>query len=389
MANNSRNNQGTGFVNFNELLNANQGAGKRMGQAVAGGLQSQADATRANLAKQKDEYDAKFGAAQAVWSNVSNLANQLAGYGNSQNWTGIAQANNPDLTQLGKDFKNYRYTGPTSYSDEGGLKAQADSASSAGRLANTAQGQQSLLKQYVGGQDYNQGQSQFDQALMNKYGRGDISQAKKGLTGLNEQVKSSALGAANNAQSFNRSIGNQQVDLWKQLQGSLGSDAEITDKSVIGQANKQGRTFESNADKLKALFDNISVGATPEKMQADILSGKIDPALIDSLNDYSDKNLLDENYYSHEGANYNKNQLQDLYSLFAGSNAKIPTGGRYFKGDQQKAAENLAKFLGNDQNAIDSIVNNKYDTNVFDPTRQIDSYNKIKSNLANFVLCGA
>lgn len=359
MANN-RNNQGTGFTNFNDILNANQGSGQRMGQAVAGGLESQANAVNQNLGQQQGEFNTGYNKAQTDWNNQSALASRLAeqGTANTQtpdaNWQNIAgqTGDTTDYTKAGNDFRNFNYTGPTGFKNATGLQAQAQSAAQAGNLANTAQGQQQLLRQYVGGNGYNQGQSQFDQALLNKYGHNDINQAKKGLSGINQQANTAITNASQAAQTEGNLIKGQQQDYGKQINNALrvgSSDftgGTGTGLLGAGEANKAATTADiARTQQLLATGTGGSKNIDPstysqhDKDLLNNLAQNWQGYGVDTNKDYYNY-APDQQYLDTTSAPQALSGVQNI------ANQMSVNGNYLLDPTQQKAATNLSSFLG-------------------------------------------
>ena len=231
----TRDNQGTGFVNYNDILNANQGAGQAEGQAVAAGLQSQGNAVNQNLQGQQSAYNTAAQGAQNQFNNQTQYASQLAAASQSPDSTAVNSVTPGTGAQNVSQLQAVNYTGPTSLKDVTGLQSQAQAASQAGASANSTGGQQQLLKQYVGGQGYTQGENQFDQALLSKYGRGAVNTAAKNLTGLNQQANTAASNAQTQAQQAaaqDTSAKNQYIS---QIQGGQQSLQNIGAQNTAAQ----------------------------------------------------------------------------------------------------------------------------------------------------------
>lgn len=345
MANN-RNNQGTGFVNYDDILNANQTSGKRMGQAVAGGLQSQAQSVNQSLQDQQNEFNQGIQNSQNEWSNTSALADQLANYGTSGNWDAVANAStdangNPvDFGAAGNNFRNYNYNGPTGLKNASGLQTQAQSASEAGRLAGSAQGQQQLLGQYVGGQNYNQGQSQFDQALLNKYGRGDINQARRGLTGLAQQANNAVSGAQSAATNQANLISAQKEDNLKKINNSLYGGTATGGSGTSGGILSLGEQNKANeVSDIQRIRDLITPGKIDPSKYTDA-----DKALLAGMGNRFQNYGVDtarQYYYTPDKNDDMQRALLGVRNIATDFNVN---GNYLLDGNERKAADNLAGF---------------------------------------------
>lgn len=341
---NNRNNKGTNFTNYGDILRANQQSGQRMGGAVAGGLESQAQAVNQDLAQQQQQFQQKFQNSQQDWSNQSALANQLAGLGSQQDWSGIANINNPDMTQAGKNFRNYSYTGPTGLKNASGLQAQAQSATQAGQSAANTQGQQQLLGQYVGGRNYTQGQSQFDQALLNKYGRGQIAQAQKGLAGLGEKVNTAAIGAGTAADLQSKNIQNSKESASKSLLdylrgGTTAYTAQDPNRVGILGIGEKGKAAEEKdiLDLNNALAKDPSDYNDRDKQ---LLAG-----IADRFTNRYGINTAKDFYYTQRAGDI-ANAKEGVKQIGSALNVD---GTYLLTPEQQAAATALAKFTGNQQ----------------------------------------
>lgn len=364
MATNARNNQGTGFTNYNDILNANQTSGQREGQAVAGGLQSQADAVNQNLSGQQSQFNTDLGTAQNQWDNVSALGDQLAKNATAGNNSAVgattdASGNPIDYSAAGNNLRSYTYNGPNGLKDANGLQAQAQSAASQGQLAGTSQGQQQLLGQYVGGHGYTQGQSSFDQALLDKYGGSDINQAKKSLVGLGDQANSAITGAANQAGTQNSLVNSQKQDIQNKLITALGTGTDGT--GILGQGATAKNALSTQVSNLQALLDPH----TPDSTRQDIMNNQGGQDLLNNAGTLLGQwgvgtdvggDLSKEKYFT----NYN-----DQNSLNASANGltdilgglKSQGIGNYLLDDTDKAAaNNLNSFIGNAPISADSYA---------------------------------
>jgi hypothetical protein len=374
---NTRNNQGTGFVNFNDILNNNAQSGTAMGNAVAGGLQSQGQAVNDSLKNKQNEFNTGIQDVQSKWNNVSGLADQLASSNTDTQAKTTDENGNPiNYNSAGQNFANFSYNGPKELSNAQGLQAQATSAANTGALAGTTQGQQQLLRQYVGGANYTPGQTQFDQALLNKYGNSQINQAARGLNGLGSQVQSAAQNAQQQATTTQNLINNQkQADL-QTITASLGNENAGT--GVLGTAQNAGNDFTKNARSLNTILSALQGGQTGiTNLKAQIAAGTVDPSVLKDISKYgnfdvsslngatdSNGNIINskDGIYYKNGSNFNLDQLSPFLKQYT-LNAAMPSGGLLFSGNQQQAANNLANFLHPEQQATYKSLN----TNVFDP----------------------
>lgn len=358
----NRNNQGTGFVNFNDVLKANAQSGANMGQKVAQGLESQANAVNSNLNQQQQDFQNKLGQSQQNWSNTSQLANQLATLGTNQDWSGIAGLQSPDFEKAGTDFNNYNYNGPTGLKDTSGLQSQAQSASQLGRLAGTSQGQKQLLGQFVGGRNYTPGFSSFDQALLSKYGQAPIYQAKQGLNNISNQIQSQSNAAQNSASSEKNLENNQKSDYTQKINNALSNPDKGTGILNIGDQNAKNSLDE--IAKIRQYISGVDQQNNPINARdySDISSN-----LSSLLGKYGVDTSKQFNY-SQNGKDFNGNSYNDDFKTTLANiagNIKAPSGGYLLDPNQTKAATNLASFTGNK----------------FDPNQLVDQSKEYVNNL--------
>ena len=118
--------QGTGFTDYNTLLNANQASGTASGQAVAGGLQAQGQAVQNDLSNQQNTFNNKLNTSQNQWGNLDTQGQNLINTAGAGNYTGTdANGNAIDPTALGSQIKSYNYTGPTGLTNANQLQTNA------------------------------------------------------------------------------------------------------------------------------------------------------------------------------------------------------------------------------------------------------------------------
>lgn len=328
---NTRNAQGTGFTNYNDVLNANQTSGQGLGDIIGQGLQSQAGAVKQNVQNQTDQFNTGVQNANNQYSNVADLAKYYADQGAQGNYSGIASGptgQTVDPTTAGATFQAYNYNGPTGLKDASGLTSQAQSASDVGRQAGSAQGQQALLKQYVAGNNnYTQGEGQFDQALLNKYGQGQINQGRQALSNIGTTAQNAITGATGQAQTAANSINADKKSTLGQLQ-NIYSGTDGTG-GLIGVGKTQGDTYGTNAQAVSAAINQATsdpTQLTPEQVQ--LLSGDLSQYGIDPTQKFDTRN-----------ASLANNALKSYFTPSG------DIGASRFNTDQLGAVNNLSSFL--------------------------------------------
>jgi len=359
---NNRNNKGTGFVNFKDILKANQRTGSTMGQAVGSGLETQAEAAKNRLGQEKDEFNTGFGEATQRWNSQSELARRLAEQASGGQWDNIADEGT-DLTEAGKNFRNATYTGPTGFKNSQGLESQAQSASQQGNLANTSTGQQQLLRQYVGGKGYNQGMSQFDQALMNKYGNTNLQQGKKALSGLTSNVDKAIVNAGQTAQTQQRAITAEK--------DKFGKDILAGGDKLLDYGKTQGADFQNSAKEFKNLMavGGMAPGSARDKFIEENFGGALDQAKINQILGNASRFGLGSGYgmpgaEPGEDSSFGTSQVfgtgDDMTNFLQSLNNSFNIGDEeatYLTDKQRGAFKNLKNFLGEE---VDPAVLEQY-----------------------------
>lgn len=388
MATNARNNQGTGFVNYNDILNANQDSGARMGQAIGQGLTSQAGAVNTGIANQNQDFNNKIGQAGQDWSNTSALANQLATLGTTAggatgtgtDYSAIGNLYDPtkDYSQAGNNFRNYNYNGPSGLSNAQGLQSQANSASNQGRLAGTSQGEQQLLGQYVnhGTGGYGAGESSFDQALLSKYGQNDVNKGRQAVSNLSTTANNAVNNAAGQANNLTNKIGAEQTNFGNQI-GSANTNLDTL-------ANTQGKSFLDQLAADKGILSNLNTANTADANSvnpASNLSATSQaeiPNLISNLQKYG----VDTNQALYSNA-YNPDNTSGIQSFFGGLGTDLGannTSSKIYDPNQLKAAQLLKSFQSGDINDP-TVAALKSGAGYIDPTKTFNP-NGAQSNTA-------
>lgn len=238
--NNNRNQRGTGFTNLNRVLDANKG--NKLGNTVTSNVQGQANDVRSNVQKTQQQFNeeanknrldtqeskdkrdnvlGRFGDnhSQQSLAGTTEVANQVA--------SNPAQAPAPAPTQPAQqspqvtivqpqaqpivsdqeiqDFTKYRtgtYTGPTQLNDYQTLLGKASEAQQVGDLTRSTGGRQELLRRFVGGNDYSQGQQRLDTMLLGQQNQGELNQARKATRGLEQSTNEANNLAGAQAQEY-------------------------------------------------------------------------------------------------------------------------------------------------------------------------------------------
>lgn len=191
------------------------------------------------------------------------------------------QAVDPTEQELA-DFNKFRtggYTGPKSLQDFQTLMGNATEAQNIGDLTRSAGGRQEILRRFVGGDDYSQGQQRLDELLLGK--SSGLNEARKATRGLTNQATQANLGAGatakeleNRAKIFNEETVNKLTE--KKNPFNTQIDQRLAE--IQANENKRGETLSN--------FENILQGKTDDTRKLDMQS-RLDMGL---------KNITDAGY---------------------------------------------------------------------------------------------
>lgn len=278
---------GSGFVNIQNVLNANKQGGQQLGQTIGSGIQQTASDVGQGLGTAQQQFGAQSAAgtlgSDTDKSNVQNVLGSLNNYQGantaSVNTTGQGPNASSTPTYAGltqqniDDFAKYRagaYTGPQQLGGVDLLSQQAQQAEQLGRNINTAGGQQQLLQQFVGqGQNqYGQGAQSLDQLLLGASGAQPLQQARQATVGLAGQVQGANQAAEEQAKAATSQSQQFGTDVSQQLQNLIQAQ-QTAGTSARDAANKSDTQTQAN-------YNNIIAG-----LQSGAQKGQIaDPASI-------------------------------------------------------------------------------------------------------------
>jgi hypothetical protein len=338
--------KGTGFTNINRVLDANKGAGERMGQKIGGQLTQQADSVRAGIQSSQNQFQQqKNQAGQAAQQNVQAGQALVKQAGETDDAYAARLAQNQDnFGQIGQNLKSAEYQGPMALENAGKLQAQASSAAALGKLGRNTEGQTELLKSLVARPgEYNRGQSALDALLLGQTGQKAIQEGRRASVGLQDMAFNKAAGAEKQAQALKSGIASSRDKALADLQGAVTGD-----KGFLAQAQKQAQQYQTDATDLANIMAGQFDTSTPEGAAR----------AQELVNRMSDFGLEDYNLYSQD-PNAAKSALSQL-----GSTLTHQFGGKKFTDDQSLASQNLATLLGDSQ-LKDQIASNKFNTDVF------------------------
>lgn len=192
--------------------NAASQSGDPMSRAMA---MNKAKTLKASLSSLKGLLGAYSGSTQALDAETaSKLANIESQYGTmsaaeKDNWIKgekermvSEQLPTESEAEAFRRFQTGTYTGPQELQDYQSLLGKAQQTEDLGTLSRSSGGRQELLKQFVGGRDYTQGQRGLDEAILAQDGSSALSRAAK-----------KALGSEKTVQQTNKLAGAQAQDL--------------------------------------------------------------------------------------------------------------------------------------------------------------------------------
>lgn len=278
----NRNKKGTGFTNLSRILQASRGA--RLGGQVASGVKQTGQQVRGQIGKAGEQFQTKaqqeakkFGteAAKERESTIESITPVSGAQGVQP------QQDQADLIGRFADWRSTEYKGPKGLEDYGSLAGKVTEAEELGRLGRTSGGKQELLRRFVGGRDYSQGEQRLDAALLGLTGQRELAQAQRETRGLGaELMKQTGLASeqaqqlAKQAKSFGeetlRSLGEKKKQiLTGQEYGVGGKTLDEIFKET--KAKEEGRSqLAKDIKDFNTYFQGlVSSGARTRDQQRD------------------------------------------------------------------------------------------------------------------------
>lgn len=357
--------QGTGFTNINQILDANQGAGQAEGNKIQSGLTNQADSVRAGIQASQNQFNTSSSqnAAQANSAiNAGTNLTQQAGESSDQYAARLAGDTTDNFSQIGTNLNNAAYTGPTGLANANQLESQGTTASQLGQLAGTGQGEQQLLANFVASPgNYTQGDASLDQLLLGNGGQNAVQQGAYATSGLGTTTANAANAATNQATALASGINTDKTNALAALQNSLTGNGTSTSNNITGLetlGSQQAQTFDTNATRLQQLISGTATNADGTPVNQSNMT-PADQALLNSASNYG-LNPTESFYTGNQAATTTAlNALAQSMVLPNGG-----SGGYDYTANQQQAAEDLANTLGQ-QTVEQSIANNQFNTDAF------------------------
>lgn len=354
--------QGTGFANISRILEANKGAGQQIGQKIGSTLTSQAEDVRKGIDSGKAQFQAGKDAAVLQAGSKIGAAQQAVRSANESEQDYLARVAKPqegtDFSKVGQELRSTQYTGPQQLENEEMLRGRAMGAQQLSGLAGQgAAGQDILLRNIVAGRGgYTRGQSALDRLLVGREGQASLQAGRQAGAGLTNQLQTTSNIAQKEAQAAAQNIEGQKKSIFDTVQKTLGGVEGS--EGIIDRAKKAADQTNKDAMRLQQLL-------TTEDRDLTDLSEE-DLNVLNRLRGSG----LDKEIFTGDRAGMQTTLNNLAQNLITQQSAKR------FQGDEQSAAANLAKLLG-DQQTAKSIEENKFQEDVlnelpsnFDPSNQ-------------------
>lgn len=257
------NRKGSGFTNINRVVTANQG--NKLGQTVSSGVQNQANqvkqqthqaTTNFNDEAQKkrldtqeaaNDRDAVIGRYSGANTNTNNNSNTAGANNTGSSGVGTNQPTEQELSNFAR-YRTGTYEGPTQLTDYQTIAGKAQNTEMLGDLSRSSGGRQELLKRFVGGSGYSQGQQGLDNLLLGQSGN-SLNQARRATQGLSQDVAGANTQAASLAQEY----ANRAKMFGEETTGKLTSAID----PISGEIDKQLAANQADETSRKNSFKNL------------------------------------------------------------------------------------------------------------------------------------
>jgi hypothetical protein len=221
--------QGTGFVNLQSFLAANQG--NQLGNTVSNDISNNVNQTNNDLNTSNQAFSQ--GVSQNAF-DTSNNQNQATNIINEASNLGGGQTlDNNDQNQF-STWAQGGYAGPTTLNNSQQLQNEANQTQQIGQATSSQNGRLGLLQNFIGGNGYTQGEANLDNMLLSP------------STGQLQQSAQGAQGAVNNV--------NQSLNSAQQQAQTVAQQNQLFGQNITGQANQAytgyqtGLTNQATAD---------------------------------------------------------------------------------------------------------------------------------------------
>lgn len=225
--------QGSGFVNLQKVMQANQNNG--LGQAVTGGLQKQVQQGQQNLNQSQQQFQQ---ASQA--GNVAFNTDDQARIQKVLNDPSSATAD--DYAAFDK-YRTQNYTGPTGLQNSDQLRSQAAQLQALAQLSGSQGGRETLLQRFVGGPGYNSGEKNLDAALLGSSANTGLRDQAKQAGVLQRLVGQSQAQATAQGTNLTNAADTQKQNLINQLSGAeTGAETDYNNR-LAGQQQSESADY--------------------------------------------------------------------------------------------------------------------------------------------------
>lgn len=221
--------QGSGFVNLQRMLQANQPG--RLGQAVGSGLQKEAQRTQQTIGQAGQEFRQQAEASRLDKPETQQYVQQTL-----QDPTKASEA---DIKRF-EEIRAGQYKGPKELQNYGQIASQAQATEGLGRMASTGAGRGTLLQRYVGGDRYTTGQRGLDQLVLGAGGTQPLQQARRQALGLGREAETQQLAA----QTYGQELGQRAQEFGRQTIGQIGQTIEEKQAAIEAQLPELQRQRE-------------------------------------------------------------------------------------------------------------------------------------------------
>lgn len=227
---------GSGFVNVNKYLQANQPS--QFGQQTAQKVTGLGDKAKTEVAGQQQQFGSALAQSKQNLEGSKNLGTTLLG-----NVEAIGYGNSPSSAEDLSKFQSFiggTYQGPEGFEDPSKALARSRVAQSVGNLAGAqgGQGKQQLLQTFYARPSYSQGQQGLDTLFLTQGGAQQALQgAAKGTRGLEASTQ-------------------QQLGIAAQ-QGGMQKQADLSERA--GERGQIQSQYAANqADIQNSIRNNIA-----------------------------------------------------------------------------------------------------------------------------------
>jgi hypothetical protein len=231
------NRKGSGFTNINRVVTANQG--NKLGTTVASGVQNQANQVKQETEQATTNFNQEAQKTRLDTAEAAKNRDDTIGRFASPNEKTVQNVTDDDVSNFTK-YRTGTYEGPKQLNDYQTLAGKAQNTEMLGDLSRSTGGRQELLKRFVGGSGYNQGQQGLDNLLLGQSGNA-LNQTRRATQGLTEDVT----GANTQASGLAQEYANRAKIFGTETVGKLGA-ARSPISTQIDQQLKANQTLENN-----------------------------------------------------------------------------------------------------------------------------------------------